>query len=728
MTKTLKKTIEVDDVVPTMKKPESQEHDADANADADAETDVETPFNSPERDSVASPSTAKKTTEVNVKIIKEDENDGNDETEKKVPVAVDVLLKLTELVKEEEEEVKDDKKYSNWPLIEIKDPHRNDVLYGRGGGTNHHSGNKRYRKLVEGRKVDYVNSKRLDKPLVALAIIKEWRAQVPPGRFLKMDDKSGFWQDVGDKKAREKTSQALREKAPLLRKQQEEQRKEKQDGHKNTRFDLHLPNHSNKIDKNLKRVLLARDHSLGRDYVTADDPVSVKGFSWTTPVADVPEEVIPIQQSDSWDDYAVQGSGSISSRSSARVTSTPDPFVNSQYPTALPQDANPVPAVGYHADWAQQYPHHPHTPQPHPTMMNEWRGFHSEDVTRKGYGDYDSTYLQTRSVDQCGDAYRRNGGSYYPHTGNSSSHQSHVESDDYERIASIVGTESRGYDMQNWASKSMNNSPLGPGSEGVYNVAAVSHHGSGRMHPNESYHHGQSWVSSSHANQTSPQSSVTEAIYDPSTHSPGRMQLNESYSHAQNWASPPHAADMTSPHMDYYSQNRYPLKTETPMSGPMPGPNYSVASPNPREDIPRPPTVKRDTSHKLETIDIEPTKKRMNRQSSMSSVDEQDIRHLNDSLEQSSLAVNHVHPFEKPQNLKHEDRVQTIDRVVVDFEGASSLLDGQTKDIYDGLEGSHNDDGEVVRPRPLNDNDRLSTLGTIDSDFLGELATNAAPV
>ena len=32
---------------------------------------------------------------------------------------------------------------------------------------------------------------------------------------------------MGDRKAREKTSQALREKAPLLRKQQEEQRKEK---------------------------------------------------------------------------------------------------------------------------------------------------------------------------------------------------------------------------------------------------------------------------------------------------------------------------------------------------------------------------------------------------------------------------------------------------------------------------------------------------------------------
>lgn len=91
------------------------------------------------------------------------------------------------------------------------------------GGTNHHPGNKLYRKMVEDRKVNYINSKRLDKPLVALGIIKEWRGQDPPGRFLKVDDKTGFWNDVGDKKAREKTSQALREKAPILRKQQEEE-------------------------------------------------------------------------------------------------------------------------------------------------------------------------------------------------------------------------------------------------------------------------------------------------------------------------------------------------------------------------------------------------------------------------------------------------------------------------------------------------------------------------
>lgn len=139
-----------------------------------------------------------------------DEAEDKEETERKA-----------EAERKKKEELK--KKYSNWPLRNIKDPHDNDVMYGRGGGTNHHPGNKTYRKLVEDRKLEYVNSKRLDKPLVALEIIRLWRGQLPPGRFLKLDEKTGLWNDVGDKKAREKTSQALREKAPLIRKQQEDE-------------------------------------------------------------------------------------------------------------------------------------------------------------------------------------------------------------------------------------------------------------------------------------------------------------------------------------------------------------------------------------------------------------------------------------------------------------------------------------------------------------------------
>jgi len=151
--------------------------------------------------------------------------------------------------------------------------------------------------MVEDRKIDYVNSKRLDKPLVALAIIREWRAQDPPGRFLKIDDRTGLWNDVGDKKAREKTSQALREKAPLIRKQQEEEKmategrtggssdEEEGDGDgkttgKTTRF-AEGTNMESGCD--VAKAILARDHSLGREYLDEGEAVTLDGFSWQDP-------------------------------------------------------------------------------------------------------------------------------------------------------------------------------------------------------------------------------------------------------------------------------------------------------------------------------------------------------------------------------------------------------------------------------------------------------------
>ena len=104
-------------------------------------------------------------------------------------------------------------------LYFIKTPHDNDVLCGRGGGTNHHPGNKRYRRWVEDRKRDYVNSSKRGKPLLSLGIVEAVRNQNPPGRFLSRDDKTGLWYDIGDQKAREKTGQALREGAPDIRKE-----------------------------------------------------------------------------------------------------------------------------------------------------------------------------------------------------------------------------------------------------------------------------------------------------------------------------------------------------------------------------------------------------------------------------------------------------------------------------------------------------------------------------
>jgi len=106
-----------------------------------------------------------------------------------------------------------------WPRQGIKTPHANDVLYGRGRGTNHHPGNRRYRALVKAKTVCYNNAIRPERGSVAHQIVRDWRTtQQPPGRFLKLNLKSGKWDDVGDAKAREKTAQLFREvKASELR-------------------------------------------------------------------------------------------------------------------------------------------------------------------------------------------------------------------------------------------------------------------------------------------------------------------------------------------------------------------------------------------------------------------------------------------------------------------------------------------------------------------------------
>ena len=185
---------------------------------------------------------------------------------------------------------------AEWPLTGITEPGMNDCLFGRGGGTNHHPGNKRYRKLVEEKKDKYLSSKRLDKPLVAMEIINEWRNLDPPGRFLKQDEITKLWNDVGEKKAREKTSQALREKTPV--KQREGYGGGGGEGHDGSAeggggeyyYDLGVGDHhrttrfqpgttSPPSSRYVRRSQLARDHSLGTEIMGANE-ISLEGFSW----------------------------------------------------------------------------------------------------------------------------------------------------------------------------------------------------------------------------------------------------------------------------------------------------------------------------------------------------------------------------------------------------------------------------------------------------------------
>ncbi|KAL7551189.1 hypothetical protein ACHAWF_014385 [Thalassiosira exigua] len=111
------------------------------------------------------------------------------------------------------------------PTKNVFEPAPVDVLCGRGGGTNHHPGNNHWRALVTANKRLYISLPKRRKGLVAKSIVHAIRSQVNPhgGRFLQRDEGKGCWHDIGDRKATEKTSQALREGAPEIRSEMEQE-------------------------------------------------------------------------------------------------------------------------------------------------------------------------------------------------------------------------------------------------------------------------------------------------------------------------------------------------------------------------------------------------------------------------------------------------------------------------------------------------------------------------
>jgi hypothetical protein len=90
-----------------------------------------------------------------------------------------------------------------------------DVLSGRGTNTNLHPGNRTFRGLVSKHRKTYLDGVRRDKKALSRAVVNAIRKA--GGRFLKKDEKSGLWFEVGDNVAREKSSQALRQRGPRMR-------------------------------------------------------------------------------------------------------------------------------------------------------------------------------------------------------------------------------------------------------------------------------------------------------------------------------------------------------------------------------------------------------------------------------------------------------------------------------------------------------------------------------
>ena len=76
---------------------------------------------------------------------------------------------------------------------------------------NGHSGNQRYRALVNSIKAEYLSprTRKMEKTHIAANIVSSIRNST--GRFLKLDPATNLWYEIGDKAAFRKTGQALRE-------------------------------------------------------------------------------------------------------------------------------------------------------------------------------------------------------------------------------------------------------------------------------------------------------------------------------------------------------------------------------------------------------------------------------------------------------------------------------------------------------------------------------------
>jgi hypothetical protein len=109
-------------------------------------------------------------------------------------------------------------------------PHENDVLCGR-GVVNSHPGNEQYRKFIDLKKQLYLTARfKREKRLISCQIVDQVRNLNPPGRFLMNDPANPcIWHDIGDEKARDKTSQTLREMVLTVRRRLVEDAKLEED-------------------------------------------------------------------------------------------------------------------------------------------------------------------------------------------------------------------------------------------------------------------------------------------------------------------------------------------------------------------------------------------------------------------------------------------------------------------------------------------------------------------
>lgn len=102
-------------------------------------------------------------------------------------------------------------------MTTIKYPGKHDVMLGRGGESNYHSGNIAFRHMVQQYKERFRLGSRTEKNKVIDEVVTQWRDQDPIGRFVakkKTDTGDVVWYDVGDALAKKRAAKSLAEWTP----------------------------------------------------------------------------------------------------------------------------------------------------------------------------------------------------------------------------------------------------------------------------------------------------------------------------------------------------------------------------------------------------------------------------------------------------------------------------------------------------------------------------------
>lgn len=97
-------------------------------------------------------------------------------------------------------------------LPESYEPSQHDVICGRGRQSKNWAGNCAYRQMIHDRLNEYSAAEGKNaKGDILESVIHEVRCKSGLGGFIKKDEKTGRWYEVGDFLAREKTSQCFRD-------------------------------------------------------------------------------------------------------------------------------------------------------------------------------------------------------------------------------------------------------------------------------------------------------------------------------------------------------------------------------------------------------------------------------------------------------------------------------------------------------------------------------------